>query len=67
MYVAFKETHRPKMMQGTIDFAKTGRVTWKDNGERPRLRFEVITEQEDLLHRGLEVSGPAKPKNGLAP
>jgi hypothetical protein len=67
MYVAFKETRRPKMMQGTIDFAKTGRVTWKDNGERPRLRFEVITEQEDLLHRGLEVSGPAKPKNGLAP
>jgi hypothetical protein len=45
---------KPKMRFGTIDFAKTGKVTWHDaEPERPRLRVVTITEQEDLRQRGL--------------
>ena len=46
---------KPKMRFGTIDFAKTGKVTWHDeeSPEQPRIRFVTITEQEDLRKRGL--------------
>ena len=55
LYVALHETRRPKMRWGTIDFAKTGKVTWHDAEprEHSRIRFVTITEKEDLRRRGL--------------
>jgi hypothetical protein len=46
---------KPKMRFGTIDFAKTGKVTWHDEEppEHSRIRFVTITEQEDLRQMGL--------------
>jgi hypothetical protein len=46
---------KPTMRVGTIDFAKTGKVTWHDAEprEHSRIRFVTITEQEDLRQRGL--------------
>jgi Terminase large subunit, ATPase domain len=58
MYCAFRETRKPKMMQGAIGV--DGSVHWKDNGTRPLLRFVTVTEQDDLLARGLPVRGPAR-------
>jgi Terminase large subunit, T4likevirus-type, N-terminal len=45
----------PKMRFGTIDFGRTGQVTWHDEEppEHSRIRFVTITEQEDLRQRGL--------------
>jgi hypothetical protein len=43
---------KPKMRMGTID--PHGRVHWKDGEpEHPRVRYVVLTEQEDLSRRGL--------------
>ena len=43
---------KPKMRMGTID--PHGRVHWKgEEPERPRVRYVVLTEQEDLRRRGL--------------
>ncbi len=43
---------RPEMRWGTID--PHGRVHWKgEEPERPRIRYVVLTEQEDLRRRGL--------------
>ena len=46
---------KPTMRFGTIDFAKTGKVTWHDAEprEHSRIRFVTITEKEDLRRRGL--------------
>ena len=46
---------KPKIRFGTIDFARTGKVTWHDDEppEHSRIRFFTITEQEDLRQRGL--------------
>jgi hypothetical protein len=45
---------KPKMRCGTIDFARTGKVTWHDEElERTRLRIVTISEKEDLRRRGL--------------
>jgi hypothetical protein len=45
---------KPRMRWGTIDFAGTGKVTWKDE-EPPRqhIRIVTISEKEDLRRRGL--------------
>jgi hypothetical protein len=43
---------RSELRIGTIDV--DGRVHWKDEDpERPRVRYVVLTEQEDLRRRGL--------------
>ena len=43
---------KPKMRWGTID--PHGRVHWKgEEPEPPRIRYVVLTEQEDLKRRGL--------------
>ena len=45
---------KPQTRVGTIDFAKTGKVTWKDDEfQRQRIRFVTVTEKEDLRQRGL--------------
>ena len=45
---------KPKMRFGTIDFAKTGKVMWRDEEPvRPRIRIVTISEKEDLRRRGL--------------
>jgi hypothetical protein len=45
---------KPRMRCGSIDFAKTGKVTWHDEEpERARLRIVTISEKEDLRRRGL--------------
>ena len=50
---------RPQMRMGAIDFAKTGKVTWKDEEppEHSRIRFVTITEQEDPLGKGVFSDG----------
>ena len=54
LYIAVHETRKPKMRWGTVDFAKTGKVTWKDDeSQRQRIRIVTITEKEDLRQRGL--------------
>ena len=55
LYIALHEMRKPKMRQGAIDFAKTGKVSWKDAEprEHSRIRIVRITEQEDLKQRGL--------------
>ena len=43
---------KPRIRMGTID--PRGRVHWKgDEPEPPRIRYVVLTEQEDLKRRGL--------------
>jgi hypothetical protein len=49
MYIAFRETRRPKMRQGAIGV--DGSVAWKDNGTRPRLRFEAVSEKEAMRQK----------------
>jgi hypothetical protein len=45
---------KPRARTGAIDFAGSGRVTWKDEeSDRPRIRIVTITEEEDLKRRGL--------------
>jgi hypothetical protein len=34
------------MRWGTIDFARTGKVTWRDE-EKPRLNIRVVRTQEE--------------------
>ena len=43
---------KPKMRFGTIDFAKTGKVTWHDEEpERPRLRIVRVSEAEAIRQK----------------
>jgi hypothetical protein len=52
--VALATAKKPQTRFGTIDFAKTGKVTWHDEEpERPRVRIVTITEKENLRQRGL--------------
>ena len=52
LYLAVHEMPKPKMRMGTID--PHGRVHWKDGEpEHPRVRYVVLTKQEDLSRRGL--------------
>jgi len=45
---------RPKVQTGMIDFARTGRITWKDDEpERRPLRIVTVTEREALRQKGL--------------
>jgi hypothetical protein len=55
LYIAFHEMRRPRTRMGTIDFAGSGRVSWRDDGpkEHSRVRIVRINEQEDLRQRGL--------------
>lgn len=55
---------RPQMRMGAI--GADAKVYWHEPKGHSRLRFEVVSEKEDLIRRGLEVSGPARPKNGRA-
>jgi hypothetical protein len=47
LYGAFRETRKPKMRQGTIDFAGTGKVTWRDDEPRNHSRIRWITQRVD--------------------
>ena len=52
LYIAVHDSRKPKMRKGTID--PHGRVHWKgEEPERPRIRYVVLTEQEELRRRGL--------------
>lgn len=48
LYLAALETRKPKMRQGAIDFAGSGKVTWQDNEPRLQLRWVTVTEREML-------------------
>ena len=43
---------KPQTRVGTIDFAKTGKVTGKDDeSQRQRIRFVTVTEQEAIKEK----------------
>jgi hypothetical protein len=41
LYVAVHEARKPRMRQGAIDFAGTGRVTWRDDEDDPRTHSRI--------------------------
>jgi hypothetical protein len=47
---------KPQGAVGAIDFAKTGRVTWKKDNEPTRIRVERISEKE-ALEQGVQMQG----------
>jgi phage terminase large subunit-like protein len=49
---AVQQGERPQMRQGTIDFAGTGKVTWRDAEPEP-LRIRTVTREEYVKRNGI--------------